>query len=214
MILKIVLLSPDTIFLWDTLKFALNANVMKLLVITGPPYSGKGTQCEILEKQLQYEHLSTGDVVRKEKDNDTAYARKAKEYSDAGELVPDHMMKDLLQSVIEQFQGKTGIILDGYPRTQPQVDTLIELIAEVGLEAGNVINVQVPHDELLKRAGIRAETSNRADDKNVKTRHKRINDFEEQTKPAIEYMRTKFNVIDIDGMHSVEAVTKAINAAL
>ena len=82
--------------------------------------------------------------------------------------------------------------MDGYPRTIAQVNDLVNLLKSYKIEIDNIINIEVPNDELLKRAKKRAETSTREDDKNPETHYKRIRVFEEQTKPTIDYMKKKF----------------------
>ena len=187
---------------------------MNIIIITGPPYSGKGTQCEFLKENYQLTHVSTGDVIRKEKDNKTDIGRLMSEYADKGELVPDEVMKSLFGKVIDENLDKAGIILDGYPRTKPQVDTLLELAEEKNTPITHVLNIEVPTEELLKRAKKRAETSTRADDKNPETHMKRINVFEESTKPAIEYLKSKVSVFDINGLGKIEEITDKISGRL
>ncbi|HAS45613.1 MAG TPA: adenylate kinase [Microscillaceae bacterium] len=187
---------------------------MNIIIITGPPYSGKGTQCEFLKENYQLTHVSTGDVIRKEKDNKTDIGRLMSEYADKGELVPDEVMKNLFGKVIDENLNKAGIILDGYPRTKPQVDTLLELAQEKNTPITHVLNIEVPTEELLKRAKKRAETSTREDDKNPETHIKRINVFEESTKPAIEYLKSKVSVFDINGLGEIAEITNKISDRL
>lgn len=187
---------------------------MKIIIITGPPYSGKGTQCEFLKETFKLTHVSTGDRIRMEIKNKTEVGRLFSEYADKGELVPDEVMKTLFGNVIDENLNNTGIILDGYPRTKPQVDTLLELAAEKNTPITHVLNIEVPKEELLKRAQKRAETSTRADDKDVNIHSKRITVFEESTKPAIEYMKTKVKVFDINGLGKIEEITAKISEHL
>lgn len=187
---------------------------MKILVITGPPYSGKGTQCEILEETLKFKHISTGERIRAEKDNNTKIGLIMKEYEEKGMLVPDEIMEELLTQVIVENENEKGMILDGYPRTSPQVDTLIKLLKEKDKEVNQVINIEVPKDELLNRARERAKKSTREDDKDVKTHMNRIEVFEASTKPAIEYFRAKIKVDDIDGTGTIEEITNRIQSKL
>lgn len=183
---------------------------MEILVITGPPYSGKGTQCEILKQEFGYKHISTGDRIRQEKDQQTEIGMIMSEYSKKGNLVPDSIMKNLLGKIIDENSTEVGIILDGYPRTESQVDTLIELLKEKGEKISKVINIEVPKNELLQRAKKRAETSDREDDKDPQIHFKRIDIFESETRPAIEYMKSKLNVVSIDGLGTVEEITKTL----
>jgi len=183
---------------------------MEILIITGPPYSGKGTQCRILKGKFGYNHISTGSHCRLEKENNTVLGKIMSEYEEKGDLVPDAIIKDLFENIIDKNLDKKGIILDGYPRTISQVEDLIELITLKRLKIKTVLNINVPHNELLVRAKKRAETSSRADDKDSLIHKKRIEVFEEFTQPAIEFMKSKFNFIEVDGMGSVEEVTKTI----
>ena len=187
---------------------------MEILIITGPPYSGKGTQCEILKDELKFEHISTGDRCRLEKQNETEIGKIMSRYEEKGDLVPDTIMKDLFSNILDENITANGIILDGYPRTEPQVNDLLELVKSKNLKIGKVINIDVPKEELLKRAKKRAETSNRKDDKDASIHLKRIEVFESSTRPAIEYMKSKIKVLTFDGMGTIEEITKRIKDSL
>lgn len=183
---------------------------MEILLITGPPYSGKGTQCEILKEEVKFEHISTGDRCRLEKQNKTEIGKIMSQYEEKGDLVPDSIMKDLFSKILDENINSNGIILDGYPRTEPQVNDLLELVHSKNLKIGKVINIEVPKEELLKRAKKRAETSNRKDDKDANIHLKRIEVFENSTRPAIEYMKSKIKVLTFDGTGTIEEITKRI----
>lgn len=187
---------------------------MEILIITGPPYSGKGTQCEILNKQLGFKHISTGDRCRFEKESGTEIGKIMSEYEEKGNLVPDSIMKDLFGKILEENKSSLGIILDGYPRTKAQVDDLLGLADSKEMTIGKVINIEVPKSELLIRAKKRAETSNRKDDKDPTIHIKRIEVFENMTKPAIEYMKSKIRVMTFDGLGTIEEITTRIKASL
>lgn len=187
---------------------------MDILIITGPPYSGKGTQCEILKAQLEFEHISTGDRCRLEKQNETEIGKIMSEFEEKGDLVPDSIMKDLFSKILDENRAKKGVILDGYPRTKPQVDDLIELVNSKQMKISKVVNIEVPKNELLKRAEKRAETSDRKDDKDAKIHIKRIEVFENLTKPAIDYMKSKIKVETFDGLGKIEEITERIKDSL
>jgi adenylate kinase len=187
---------------------------MKILIITGPPYSGKGTQCEIISKELHFTHLSTGDRCRQEKARQTEIGQVMSRYEEKGDLVPDSIMKTLFGQILDENQHGSGIILDGYPRTKPQVDDLLELVKAKQLEIALVVNIEVPREELLKRAMKRAAESSREDDRNPETHLKRVHIFEGQTLPAIEYMKTRLAVADIDGLGRIEEITQRITEKL
>lgn len=187
---------------------------MKILVITGPPYSGKGTQCGFLEKILKFKHISTGEKIRTEKDNNTKIGQIVKEYEEKGVLVPDEIMEELLTQIIVKNKKEKGIILDGYPRTLSQVDTLLKLLKEQQKQIDQVINIEVPKDELLNRAKERAKNSSRKDDKDETIHIKRVKDFEVITKPAIEYFSTKVPIDNINGMGTIQEITNRIEEKL
>ena len=104
--------------------------------------------------------------------------------------------------------------MDGYPRTIPQVNDLVSVLESKNIPIESILNIEVPNDELLKRAKKRAETSTREDDKNPETHYKRIRVFEEQTKPTIEYMKKQFTVNTFDGLGAIEEITERIKASM
>ena len=187
---------------------------MDIIIITGPPYSGKGTQCALLKAGLGFNHISTGDRIRKEKEIRTPIGKIMAEYEENGSLVPDEIMQDLIGQIIDENSNAKGIILDGYPRTKAQVDTILKLLADKKLGIKIVINIDVPKAELLARAKKRAENSNRKDDQDADTHLRRIEIFETDTRPAIEYMKNRFRVANIDGLGTIENITKAINEVI
>jgi|GEM_PF-68827 len=204
----------NTVYNSYPLSEILSSKTMKFIVITGPPYSGKGTQCEELVKQYGLTHISTGDHIRKEKEKQSEIGKTMLDYDERGELVPDSIMKQLLNKLIEENKNASGIILDGYPRTIPQVKDLVSVLQANDIEIHNIINIEVSTDELLTRAKKRAETSTREDDKNPETHYKRIRVFEKQTKPTIEYMKKEFVVNTFDGLGTIEEITKRIKASM
>jgi adenylate kinase len=183
---------------------------MKIIIVTGPPYSGKGTQCEIISKAMGFTHLSTGERCRQEKLNQTEIGLIMSNFEEKGDLVPDSIMKNLFSQIIDENKNEKGIILDGYPRTKPQVDDLIELVNSKNEEIDLVINIDVPKDELLIRANKRAEISDREDDKDPETHLKRVQIFESSTRPAIEYIKTMLQVIDINGTGEIDEISQRI----
>ncbi len=187
---------------------------MEILIITGPPYSGKGTQCKILKNELGYNHISTGDRCRIEKENKTKIGEIISKYDEKGDLVPDSIIKELFGQILDENLSGKGIILDGYPRTIAQVNSLIELITSKGLSIKRVLNIEIPTEALLIRAKKRALTSNRKDDKGSQIHQKRVDVFEKHTKPGIEYMQSKFDFISLNGMGSINEITERIKSFL
>ncbi len=187
---------------------------MDILIIMGPPYSGKGTQCEILKDKLSYKHISTGDRCRYEKEQKTEIGIIMSRFEEKGDLVPDKIMKDLFSKILDENINNNGIILDGYPRTINQVNDLIDLVDSKQLSISKVLNIELPKEELLKRAAKRAKSSNRLDDKNPDTHIKRILVFEQSTLPAVKYLSNHVMVTNINGMGSIDEITRKINSSL
>lgn len=183
---------------------------MEILIITGPPYSGKGKQCGLLKEILNYKHISTGDRCRLEKRNGTEIGQVLSVFEERGDLVPDDIMKHLFNKILEENLDEYGIILDGYPRTIAQVDDFLELTTSKHLNISKVINIQVTRIELLKRAKHRATKSNRKDDKDPLIHLRRIEVFEESTKPGIEYMKTLMHVLTFYGIGTCEELAAQI----
>jgi adenylate kinase len=183
---------------------------MEILIITGPPYSGKGTQCEMLKSILAFSHISTGDYIRAEKNNKTPIGMIMSEYQAKGNFVPDAIMEELIEKIIDQHMQEKGIILDGYPRTIAQANSLKELFDKKGLKVKQVINIDVPENVLLERAANRAATSDRTDDKDPAIHFKRIALFESETRPTITHMSSQFPVVTINGQGSIEEIKQSI----
>lgn len=183
---------------------------MEILIITGPPYSGKGTQCKKLKDILNFKHISTGDRCRFEKRIGSKVGKVLSKFEEKGNLVPDVIMKDLINQILDENSNEVGIILDGYPRTIMQVDDFLELVSVKHIEVNTVINLVVSKNELLKRGEHRAQKSIRKDDKDLKVRLRRMEVFEHSTKPSIEYMKTLLNVLTFYGIGTCEELTTQI----
>lgn len=183
---------------------------MKIVVMTGPPYSGKGTQCSQLEKTLGYKHLSTGDYVRAEMESSSELGQQMEASSNAGGLATDAQVQVLLDRLIREHRDAPGIILDGYPRTVPQVDRLLAVMEAQQLHIEHIINIDVPREELLQRAAKRAVESKRKDDQGEEKHQKRLAVFLEETKPAIAYLQTKMAVHTVDGIGKPEEIMARI----
>jgi len=183
---------------------------MKILLMTGPPFSGKGTQCEILSREFKFKHISTGERCRFEKDNNTKIGLIMSEYEEKGNLVPDSIMKTLFDQIIEENSKEDGIILDGYPRTIAQVKDLAELLDLKFHTNAIVVNLDVSKEELIKRAVKRSKKSNRRDDQDSNIQLKRIEVFEKFTRPAIEYMKYKFKVLTYSGTGKIDEIAHSI----
>ncbi len=183
------------------------------VVIFGPPGSGKGTQSENIIKKYNLAHISTGDLLRAEISGHTQLGTIAKSFIDKGELVPDETIIGMIDNKIESLVGSKGVIFDGFPRTVEQAKALEELLAEYKTKVKVMINLEVPKDELVTRLLERGKVSGRSDD-NLETIEKRINVYESQTKPVIDFYKKKRVYKSIKGVGSIDEIFGSIAEVL
>lgn len=213
-----------------------SAEVQKtIIILMGPPGSGKGTQASRIAKEKGIAHISTGDILRENIRNKTPLGIKAKEYVDAGKYVPDDVIMDVLFDRVSKDDAKKGYLLDGFPRTIPQAEVLAQR-----LEKGNcvvVVNLDVSDDVIIKRISGRltcpdcgavyneffkppkeegvcdqcgAEPKHRDDD-NAETVKQRLKTYHEQTKPVLDYYKGKKMLHTLNGEDDSEAIFKKID---
>ena len=125
------------------------------IVLLGAPGSGKGTVGEILTKNLKLAHISTGDLFRENLKNETELGKKAKEYMDKGELVPDEITISMLQDRMKNPDVENGAILDGFPRTKAQAESLDKMLLLDGNKVDMALNIDVPFEEIVERIANR-----------------------------------------------------------
>jgi adenylate kinase len=179
----------------------------------GPPGAGKGTQAKVICKEKQIPQISTGDILREAVKEGTEKGLKAKEIMDAGQLVSDEIVVDIIKDRVQKDDCKNGFLLDGFPRTRVQADSLKKLLEDLKLKLDNVINIDVPEDELIKRLLNRATIEGRTDDNQV-TIEKRIKVYQEKTQELIDYYKEAGSLININGLGTPEDVTKKIREAI
>ena len=204
---------------------------MKIIML-GAPGAGKGTQAKKIAEKYQIPHISTGDIFRANIKNGTELGKKAKTYMDQGLLVPDELVCDLVVDRVQQDDCKNGYILDGFPRTIPQAESLTEALAANGEAIDFALNVDVPDANIVNRmAGRRAclkcgatyhiqfaapkkegicdkcgsELVLRDDDK-PETVQKRLNVYHEQTQPLIDYYTGQGVLKTVDGTKNLDEV--------
>ena len=176
----------------------------------GPPGAGKGTQAKILSDQYNLVHLSTGDILRNEIDNQTTIGLDAKNYMDQGLLVPDEVLLSMMENTLTNLK-ESGIILDGFPRTIPQAEGLDAIFKKLNLNIDMVINISVDKEILINRLIKRAEDSGRSDDtKEVIVNRQNV--YLELTAPLLEFYKNE--VINVDGDGTIEEVTQRVLAAI
>lgn len=199
-----------------------------LLVLLGAPGAGKGTQADVLTEQIGVAHVSSGDLLREHRAQKTELGAQAQSYMDKGDLVPDDLVIQMVLGRLAEETEGAGVVLDGFPRTEPQAIALDAALEGQGID--QVLYVKVPEDELVRRLSGRyncrscqrpfpeesagsgkcpvcgGELYQREDDKPEAVRN-RLKVYEQQTSPLIEYYRGQGKLVEINGLQNVEEVT-------
>lgn len=208
---------------------------MKLIML-GAPGAGKGTQAKKIAEKYQIPHISTGDIFRANIKAGTELGMKAKSYMDQGQLVPDEVTIGMLLDRISQDDSKNGYVLDGFPRTIPQAESLTAALAERGEKIDYAVNVDVPDENIVNRmSGRRAcigcgatyhivynapkkenvcdtcgEKLVLRDDDKPETVQKRLGVYHDQTQPLIDYYKKAGVLAEVDGTQDMEKVFQDI----
>lgn len=189
------------------------------LIFLGPPGAGKGTQAKRLTDKYGIPQLSTGDMLRAAVSAGTEIGKRAKAVMDAGGLVSDDIANQIVSERIEAPDCAKGFILDGYPRTVPQAKALAENMHKKNVALDAVIELKVDEEALIRRIENRvAETiaaggTVRSDD-NPEAFRKRLTEYREKTAPLSQYYSEQGELVTLDGMADVDAVTAAIERVL
>ncbi len=210
------------------------------IILIGPPGSGKGTQAKLLEDKHTMKQLSSGDMLRAAVSEGTAIGEKAKSYMEAGELVPDDLVVEIVTDQIEKL-GDQGFILDGFPRNVHQAEVLDTMLKKRGRDIDRVLVIDVSDDLLVERISGRYTCANcgegyhdtfkqpekegvcdkcgstefiRRPDDNADTVRNRVDVYHEQTKPLIDYYKEQGKVRVIDGDQPIEEVTRSLEEAM
>lgn len=206
-----------------------------LLVLLGAPGAGKGTQAEALTEKVGVAHVSSGDLLRKHRAEKTELGTQAQSFMDKGDLVPDDLVIKMVLGRLADETGGAGVVLDGFPRTEPQAVALDAALEGKGID--RVLYVKVPEDELVRRLGGRyncrscqrpfpeeaagsgicpvcgGELYQREDDRPEAVMN-RLKVYEEQTAPLVAYYQSQGKLVEINGMQNVEEVTSDLLKAL
>ena len=179
---------------------------MKKLLIMGPPGAGKGTQAKILAEKYNLIHLSTGDILRGEIKKKSSIGLEAQTYMDAGNLVPDNILLEMMENTLSELKDRS-IILDGFPRTIPQAQGLNNIFEKLNSKINDVLNIHVEESKLIKRLIERAVKSGRKDDtEEVIIKRQRV--YSELTAPLINFYKNE--IIHINGDGTIDEVTQRI----
>ncbi|MBR5957657.1 MAG: adenylate kinase [Salinivirgaceae bacterium] len=184
------------------------------LVIFGPPGSGKGTQSEYIIKKYGLMHLSTGDLLRAEKNSGSDLGNRIKELIDAGNLVPDEMVEEMVKKHVMLNRDAAGFIFDGFPRTTAQAAWLDNLLACIGESVTLMLTLDVDDNELRTRILERGKISGRADDQNVSIINNRIAVYHKQTQPVINFYAAQDKYVSVNGVGSLDKVFDRICHAM
>ena len=206
------------------------------IILMGLPGAGKGTQASEIVKKFPIPHISTGDMFRKAIKDETDLGKEAKSYMDRGELVPDEVTVGIVKERISEDDAKKGFLLDGFPRTIDQAESLNQIMSELDREIDAVINIEVPEEELMNRLTGRricercgttyhlvfnppkvdgvcdidgGKLYQRKDD-NPETVSNRLSVNVKQSKPILEYYNNKGVLKNIDGSKDIDEVTNDV----
>ena len=187
---------------------------MHSVVIFGPPGSGKGTQCTKIKEKFNYEHISTGDLLREEIKGQTKLGMDAKGFMDRGELVPDSVIMGMIDEKVKTLQGK-GVLFDGIPRTVAQSEELDRILRGHNRQVNAVICLNVEESELIRRLLERGKVSGRSDDLQESTIRTRLSEYHSKTKSVADfYSNSDRRVCEVDGQQSIDSVGGAISEIL
>ncbi|MFC0773743.1 adenylate kinase [Terrimonas alba] len=182
------------------------------VILFGPPGSGKGTQSEKLVDKYGFVHLSTGDLLRKERQLKTPLGIEAQQFIDKGQLVPDEVVIGMISSALDENVGASGFLFDGFPRTVAQAEALDRLLNLKKSEIALVLFLEVNEDELIKRLVHRGKTSGRTDDADENIQRKRQEVYKNETLPVAAYYAKSKKVVNIDGIGTVEEIFARLSA--
>ncbi|MEX0723170.1 MAG: adenylate kinase [Gracilimonas sp.] len=181
------------------------------IILFGPPGAGKGTQAKKLQDEYSIPHLSTGDIFRAAIKNKTPLGVKVKSILDAGELVPDETVVDLVADELRKGKYQDGYILDGFPRTVVQAEAFDAFLKNNNDRLDAFILLSVPEDELVQRILSRGEGRTDDTEEKIKTR---LEVYRKETKPVMEHYQKQDKVQEIDGIGSIDEIFERIKSAL
>jgi adenylate kinase len=183
------------------------------VLLLGPQGAGKGTQAKRISAEYDIPHVASGEILRAEMQAGTELGRRVKDVYDRGDLVSDGLMIELIKTRLAQPDTDAGFILDGFPRTTVQAETLDEMFGDIGRSFSVVFALQIPDDVAFERLRRRAEVEGRADDIADAIR-RRLENYHRETEPLVEYYRARGNLVHIHGDRSENEVFAEIQSAL
>ena len=184
-----------------------------IAIFLGPPGAGKGTQSSRIAARHGVPQISTGDMLRQAAAEGTPLGLRARKIMEAGELLPDDVIVDLIRERISRPDCAAGFLLDGFPRTSGQAEALDRMLAERGLSVDAVVNLDVDEGKLIERMAGRAKNEGRADD-NPETIRERLRVYREKTAPLVSWFEKKGRLVTVDGLGEIGEVSRRIEEAL
>jgi adenylate kinase len=210
------------------------------IILLGPPGAGKGTQAKMLIDKYQIPQISTGDILRGAVKEQTQLGLEAKSYMDKGALVPDSVVIGIVEERIQQPDCQGGYMLDGFPRTVPQAEALDGMLQKRSSQIDHVVSIEVPREELMKRLTGRRTCRDcgamyhvmfdppkqegkcdkcggelyQRDDDNEQTVISRLEVYETQTKPLIDYYAARAKLKPVDGIGEIKEIFTRIDQVL
>ena len=174
-------------------------------IFLGPPGSGKGTQAKVLAERLGIPHISLGDILRAEVKQGSPIGLRAKEFMNAGKLVPDELTIELTEKRISEPDCRPGFIIDGFPRSGAQAAALDKMFQHKKLALEAVIYFHVSEEETVKRLLNRAQIEGRADD-NAEAIRTRFEVYERSTRPLIDHYKKMGKLVEINAARTIEEI--------
>jgi adenylate kinase len=176
------------------------------LLLIGPPGSGKGTQAIRIGNHYGIAHISSGELLRRQVEMDTAIGRAVRSQLARGDLVSDGIVMDLLRRPVETASRQGGYVLDGFPRTVAQAEAAYLIARELGAGVQVALYLNVPRDQVVERMVSRGRAAGRTDD-NLDVINHRMEVFDEQTTPLLDYYSNREVLVTVDGSKPPDEVT-------
>ncbi|HZB97894.1 MAG TPA: adenylate kinase [Candidatus Sulfotelmatobacter sp.] len=181
-----------------------------IIILFGPPGSGKGTQADRIVAQRGGVHIATGDILRLEKSRGTELGQKVAPLMEQGRLVPDALVIGVIEERMRLPDAAAGVVFDGFPRTVPQAEALERLLERRGAAVDLVLVLVVPEDARRERILRRAELDGRLDDREA-TLPTRLGEFLQETRPVLEHFRARgVRIVEVDGVGNIDDVTQRV----
>ena len=184
------------------------------IVLFGKPGAGKGTQAEFLKDKYNLVHLSTGDIFRFNIKNDTELGRLAQTFMDKGDLVPDAVTIQMLQSEVDRNPQAAGFLFDGFPRTLAQAEALDAFLSSKNEEITATVALEADDNILVARLLARGKTSGRPDDQDEEKIRNRYDEYNQKTAPLMHFYAAQNKFYAVDGIGSIEEITKRLSAVI